>query len=81
MKEIARSRETDTFEWEVVVTINEDARAPSLWEIVVDFDSKKMITPRLTRAQVRLFCDALRRAILVASVKVNPLDMCRDEDL
>lgn len=81
MKEIARSRETDSFDWEVEVTINEDARAPSLWQIEVNFDSKKIVTPLMTRAQVRLFCDALRRAILVGSVTVNPLVTGSDDEL
>lgn len=81
MKELARSRETDTFDWEVVVTVNEDDAAPSLWHIKIDMPDEAVRLPRLTRGQVRMLCDALRRALVVASVRVNPLDMCRDEDL
>lgn len=74
MREIARSRETDSFDWEVEVTINEDDAAPSLWHIKIDMPDEAVRLPRLTRGQVRMLCDALRRAILVGSVKVNPLD-------
>jgi hypothetical protein len=81
MKELARSRETDTFEWEVQVVVREEVTAPSLWELEAIFDTKTVRFPRMTRGQVRLFCDALRRAILVASVKVNPLDGWRDDEL
>jgi hypothetical protein len=81
MKELARSRETDTFEWEVIVTVSEDDAAPSLWHLKIDMPDQAVRLPRLTRGQVRMLCDALRRSLLVASVKVNPLDECRDEDL
>lgn len=81
MKEIARSRETDTFEWEVEVVIREEVTAPSLWELEAIFETKTVRLPRMTRGQVRLFCDALRRSIVVASVKVDPLDGWSDKDL
>lgn len=81
MKELARSRETDSFEWEVEVTINEDARAPSLWHLTIDMPEEAVRLPRLTRGQVRMLCDALRRALLVASVTVNPLVTGSDDEL
>lgn len=81
MKELARSRETDTFEWEVVVTVNEDDAAPSLWHLKIDMPEEAVRLPRLTRGQVRMLCDALRRAVVVASVKVNPLVEGDDDDL
>lgn len=81
MKQLARSRETDSFDWETEVTIEEDPRAPSLWRITVMLDVKTLVFPCLTRGQVRLFCDAMRRAITIASVKVNPLDDCADDQL
>jgi hypothetical protein len=80
MKELARSRETDTFDWEVVVTVNEDDAAPSLWHLKIDMPEEAVRLPRLTRGQVRMLCDALRRALVVASVKVNPLDEWKEED-
>ena len=64
-----------------MVTVNEDDAAPSLWHIKIDMPDEAVRLPRLTRGQVRMLCDALRRALVVASVRVNPLDMCRDEDL
>jgi len=81
MKKLASSIETDSFGWEVEVQIKENENHPSLWQMDVIFDSDTVSLPRMTRGQVRLFCDALRRAILVASVKVNPLDMGNDDDL
>ena len=81
MKELARSRETDTFDWEVVVTVNEDDAAPSLWHIKIDMPDEAVRLPRLTRGQVRMLCDALRRALVVASVRVEPLDMGNDDEL
>lgn len=81
MKELARSRETDTFDWEVVVTVNEDDAAPSLWHLKIDMPEEAVRLPRLTRGQVRMLCDALRRAVVVASVKVNPLVEGDDDDL
>ena len=81
MRELARSRESDSFDWDVEVKISEQPKAPSLWQIEVMFDSKTVAFPTLTRGQVRLFCDAMRRAITIASVKVNPLDDCADEQL
>ena len=80
MKELARSRETDTFEWEVVVTVNEDDAAPSLWHLQIDMPDEAVRLPRLTRGQVRMLCDALRRALVVASEKVKPLDIWSAED-
>lgn len=61
--------------------VREEVRAPSLWVLEAVFDAKTVTLPRMTRGQVRLFCDALRRAILVASVKVNPLDGYSDDEL
>lgn len=81
MKELARSRETDTFEWEVVVTVWEDDAAPPLWHLRIDMPDQSVQIPRLTRGQVRMLCDALRRAMVVASVRVEPLDVWNDEDL
>lgn len=81
MRELARSRESDSFDWDVEVRIMEEKHAPSLWRIEVMFDTKTITFPTLTRGQVRLFCDAMRRAITVASVKVNPLDDLADDQL
>lgn len=81
MKELARSRETDTFDWEVVVTVNEDDAAPSLWHLKIEMPDEAVRLPRLTRGQVRMLCDALRRALVVASVRVEPLDMGNDDEL
>lgn len=81
MREIARSKESDSFDWDVEVTIRECENSPSVWQIEVMFDSHTLRFPALTRGQVRLFCDAMRRAIVVGSVKVNPLDDFCDEDL
>lgn len=81
MKELARSRETDTFEWEVVVTVNEQNAAPSLWQLKIEMPNLSVQMPSLTRGQVRMLCDALRRALVVASVRVEPLDVWRDEEL
>ena len=63
------------------MVVREEVTAPSLWELEVVFDNKTVRLPRMTRGQVRLFCDALRRSIVVASVKVDPLDEWRDDDL
>ena len=81
MKEIARARETDTFGWEVEVTVSEDHAAASLWHIKIDMPDQAVRLPRLTRGQVRMLCDALRRALVVASVRVEPLDGYSDDDL
>ena len=81
MKELARTRETDTFDWEVVVTVAEHDAAPSLWHIKIDMPDEAVRLPRLTRGQVRMLCDALRRALVVASVRVEPLDMWKDDEL
>lgn len=81
MKELARSRETDTFEWEVVVTVCEEAAAPSLWHLKIDMPDEAVRLPRMTRGQVRMLCDALRRALVVASVRMEPLDMWKDDEL
>lgn len=81
MKELARSRETDTFEWEVIVTVSEDDAAPSLWHLKIDMPDQAVRLPRLTRGQVRMLCDALRRALVVASVRVEPLDAWNDDKL
>ena len=81
MKELARTRETDTFEWEVVVTVNEEDAAPSLWHIKLDMPEQAVRLPRMTRGQVRMLCDTLRRALVVASVRVEPLDMWEDDEL
>lgn len=81
MKELARSRETDTFDWEVVVTVSENDAAPSLWHLKIDMPDEAVRLPRMTRGQVRMLCDALRRALVVASVRVEPLDMWQDDEL
>lgn len=81
MKEIARSRESDSLLWEVEVTIREHENSPSVWQIEVMFDSHTLRFPPLTRGQVRLFCDAFRRAMVVGSVKVNPIDDECDDTL
>lgn len=64
-----------------MVTVNEDDAAPSLWHLKIDMPDEAVRLPRLTRGQVRMLCDALRRALVVASVRVEPLDMWKDEDL
>ncbi len=81
MKEVARSRESDSLLWEVEVTIREHQNKPSVWQIEVMFDTDTIHFPPLTRGQVRLFCDAMRRAIVVGSVKVDPIDDECDDTL
>lgn len=81
MKKLAECRETDTFGWEVEVQIKEHPSFPSLWQMDLIFDSDTVALPRMTRGQVQLFCSALRRAMVVASVKVEPLDDVSDDNL
>lgn len=81
MKKLASCIETDSFGWEVEVQIQENENHASLWQMNLIFDSDTVVLPRMTRGQVRLMCDALRRAMVVASVKVNPLDGWDDKDL
>lgn len=73
MTKLAHSIERDTFEWDVEVIVYEVSSVTSEWRLEVMTPEAKLSFPAMTRGQVGLFVAALRRAVLVASVKVNPL--------
>lgn len=81
MKKLAHAMEKDTFEWDVEVIITEVSPVTQEWRIDVMTPGHQVTLDRMTRGQVGLLVAALRRAVVVASVKVNPLDMGNDDEL
>lgn len=80
MTKLAHTIERDTFEWDVEVIIREVSTGTGEWSLEVRTPEAKLSFPSMTRGQVGLFVAALRRAVLMASVKVNPLDMGDGDD-
>lgn len=81
MKKLAHSIERDSFDWEVEVTITEHPEFPHEWQVSVMTPDGQVNFDRMTKHQFGLVMSALRRAVVVASVKVNPLDNACDDDL
>ena len=81
MKKLAHSVERDSFGWEVEALIVERPEFSEQWQVSVMTPDGQVNFDRMTKQQFGLVMAALRRAVVVASVKVNPLDDACDDDL
>lgn len=81
MTKLAHSIERDTFDWTAEVTIREHPEFPHEWQVTVMTPDNTVAFDRMTKQQFGVIMSALRRAVLVASVKVDPLDGWSDKDL
>lgn len=81
MKNLAHSIERDCFGWEVEVSINEHPDRPTHWGVTIMTPEQTLTFEDMPKHQFGLIMAALRRAVVVASVKVNPLDDTCDDDL